>query len=383
MSHDQLLRLLGIDALTEPQLLWIAQLACAAAVPEEWKEFTNDEKKTMFYNTRTKVVQQTHPVIEKYGELVAKQRGFSSALQCSQASLIVDDNSERFSAVLKQINERNARKLSVSTPMIIEQLAALVHVDSKKEFYLLRCIKLTLEAYVQKKYDLSTLVSDLVSPMKFLRVVFSRQIKKDVTRPPRSVTICQECEKRSAVIKCGECEDFFCQECFNSLHATGNRRGHLTEDVEQLVCSVCDMKVGTCQCVQCGAFYCDSCFQSTHSARSELHNHIKRVISGLVCQECEHFNASVICEDCVDLFCTECFIKLHKKGRRRMHLHLTIDNTGQVFRGGYLVSPEEAQVIIEKSKETTDSGPWVSFKDDQATPYWYNFALSITSYSEI
>ena len=53
----------------------------------------------------------------------------------------------------------------------------------------------------------------------------------------------------------------------------------------------------------------------------------------------------LLSEDCVDLFCTECFIKLHRKGKRRQHVHLTIDNTGQVFRGGFLVPPEEAQVL--------------------------------------
>ncbi len=86
---------------------------------------------------------------------------------------------------------------------------------------------------------------------------------------------------------------------------------------------------------------------------------MKRIINGLVCLECEHYNASVLCEDCVDLFCTECFIKLHRKGKRRQHVHLTIDNTGQVFRGGFLVPPEEAQVLTDRARSTAESGPWV------------------------
>ena len=32
--------------------------------------------------------------------------------------------------------------------------------------------------------------------------------------------------------------DYFCQDCFNATHATGKRRGHITEDIEQLVCAV-------------------------------------------------------------------------------------------------------------------------------------------------
>jgi len=103
------------------------------------------------------------------------------------------------------------------------------------------------------------------------------------------------------------------------------------------------------------------------------------VINGLVCLECEHFNASVLCEDCVDLFCTECFIKLHRKGKRRQHVHLTIDNTGQIFRGGFLVPPEEAQVLTDRARTTTEGGAWLPFHDDNLNTYWYHLVDKITT----
>jgi hypothetical protein len=55
-------------------------------------------------------------------------------------------------------------------------------------------------------------------------------------------------------------------------------------------------------------------------------------------------------------------------------VHLTIDNTGQVFRGGFLVPPEEAQVLTDRARSTAESGPFVAFKDDALNTYWYNFA---------
>lgn len=76
----------------------------------------------------------------------------------------------------------------------------------------------------------------------------------------------------------------------------------------------------------------------------------------------------------MDLFCTECFIRLHKKGKRRQHVHLTIDNTGQIFRGGFLVSPEEAQVLTDRARSTVESGPCVPFRDEQLNVYWWDFA---------
>ncbi|OLP94152.1 hypothetical protein AK812_SmicGene23814 [Symbiodinium microadriaticum] len=77
-------------------------------------------------------------------------------------------------------------------------------------------------------------------------------------------------------------------------------------------------------------------------------------------------------QDCVDLFCTECFIRLHRKGKRRQHVHLTIDNTGQIFRGGFLVPPEEAQVLTDRARSTVETGPWVPFRDDELNVYWYH-----------
>jgi len=260
-----------------------------------------------------------------------------------------------------------------ATPKIVEKLCTLLKVDPKEEFYIVRAIKQTLEAYVEKRFNLAHLLDDLKGPVQFLRHVKHKQVKVDVIKQPTEVVMCVECDEKSAVLKCEQCKDFFCQDCFNAMHMTGKRRGHITCDVEQLVCAACDREVATCQCVQCGLFYCDQCFNSTHAARPELHNHLKRVINGLVCLECEHYNATVLCEDCVDLFCTECFIKLHQRGRRRQHVHLTIDNTGQVFRGGFLVPPEEREGLIKLARSTKQDDPEVAFKRDDFATYMYNF----------
>merc|ERR1712093_473004 len=270
------------------------------------------------------------------------------------------------------MGSRVQKNLPVATPEIIEKLAVLLKVDTADEFFLVRCLKQSLEAYVEKRFHGGTLVQDMMEPLDFLRRVRKQQVKVDVIKTPDHIIMCQECEAKSAVVKCEQCKDYFCQDCFNATHSTGKRRAHLTSDVEQLVCAAYDDRVATCQCVQCGLFYSDQGFEDIHAYRPELRNHLKRVINGLVCLECEHFNASVLCEDCVDLFCTECFIKPHRKGKRRQHVHLTIDNTGQIFRGGFLVPPEEAQVLTDRARSTVETGPWVPFRDDDLKVFWYH-----------
>ena len=130
-------------------------------------------------------------------------------------------------------------------------------------------VKQTLEAYVEKKLDLQTILQDLKDPVEFLRMIRKKQNQVDVIKKPTSIVMCQECEKKAAVVRCEQCKDYFCQDCFNSTHATGKRRAHITSDVEQLVCAAYEDRVATCQCVQCGLFYSDEGFLYDYSKHGE------------------------------------------------------------------------------------------------------------------
>lgn len=279
---------------------------------------------------------------------------------------------DKFETIMRLIKERQARHQSGVTPEIVLQLAMLLHVDVKSDFALLRCIKATIEAYIARKFDLTHFLDDIELPLNTLRAIIKQQVKEDVVRRPESIIMCQECEKRSSVIKCEQCMDHFCQECFDVLHATGNRKTHLIQEVEQLVCVACDTAVADCQCIQCGTFFCGPCYLSIHSARPDLHKHRKRTISGLVCQECEHAHAAVLCEDCLDLYCTPCYLRIHRNGQRRQHSHLTVDPNGQVFRAGLLVSSSEAQHLIDRARSTAVSGPWMHYSDLNNAGFWFN-----------
>lgn len=368
--------MIGMDLVNEPQFLWIAEECSRAALPRHWKELTNEDGETLYYHTKDRKLQNEHPLIAQYKEIYFKARSYTKQMQRGEtAADALQEPSARMAAITAEIMGRASQGHPPATPKVVEGLAKIVGVDSTKEFFLFRTIKQTLEAYVEKKFDMSGLLQDLKEPVDFLRGIRKMQNQVDVIRKPTSIIMCQECEKKAAVVKCEQCKDFFCQDCFNSTHQTGKRRAHITSDVEQLVCAAYEDRVATCQCVQCGLFYSEEGFLHVHAfdaSRPVLRNHLKRVINGLVCLECEHYNASVLCEDCVDLFCTECFINLHRRGKRRQHVHLTIDNTGQIFRGGFLVPPEEAQILTDRARSTIETGPWVPFRDDNLSVYWYN-----------
>jgi len=373
--------MIGIDLVNEPQFIWIAEQASRAPIPPDWRELENDDGETMYYHTRDRKLQKEHPLISRYKEMYYKMRSYTKRMEEGDAGEHAEQLNIKFETIRAEVMGRASRSLPPATHQIIEGLTGILGIDSTKEFFLTRCVKQTLEAYVEKKMDLSSFLPDLKDPIIFLREIRKKQNQIDVIRKPTRIIMCQECEKKAAVVKCEQCKDFFCQDCYNSTHSTGMRRSHITSDVEQLVCAAYEDRVATCLCVQCGLFYSDEGFMYVHAfdaARPDLRNHLKRVINGLVCLECEHFNACVLCEDCVDLFCTECFINLHRRGRRRQHVHLTIDNTGQIFRGGFLVPPEEAQLLTDRARSTVETGPWLPFRDEHLDVYWYNLVDKTT-----
>lgn len=371
--------MMGMDPVKEPQFLWIAEEASKADIqnpPKEWRQFENEDGETLYYHTKERKLQKTHPLIDRYMDVYHKARSYTKQMVTGDAAdTSLEKPDVKLAAIAAEVMGRASKGLPPATPDIIEGLSKVVGVDSTKEYFLFRTLKQTLEAYVEKKFVLEDLRQDLRDPIEFLREIRKKQNQVDIIRKPTTIIKCQECDEKAAVVKCEQCKDYFCQHCFNTTHATGKRRAHITSDVEQLVCAAFEDRVATCQCIQCGLFYSDEGFLYVHqydASRPDLRNHLKRVINGLVCMECEHYNASVLCEDCVDLFCTECFIKMHRKGKRRNHVHLTIDNTGQIFRGGFLVPPEEAQVLTDRARSTVETGPWVPFRDENLNVFWYN-----------
>ena len=311
-------------------------------------------------------------MISQYSRLFHSHKGQDQSWDDDQ-DIQAKQDADKNIQFLHELSASLERGTFSATPSLLDIIAGLTNVVTREDFFLVRVLKISLETYHAKQYDLSLLVRDLIQPIEHLREIERLKVRDDVCRIPTSVIMCDECEKRSCVLKCEQCQDHFCQECFDELHATGNRRSHMTLEIEQLVCIACDCVVADCQCVQCGTFFCSPCFAAIHQSRSDLLKHRKRNISGLVCQECEHSHATVICEDCLDLFCSPCFLKFHSKGQRKKHAHLTVDPNGQVFRGGIPIPLSEAQSVISSARSNQSYSPWLAFKDSEGRSYWHNF----------
>lgn len=52
--------------------------------------------------------------------------------------------------------------------------------------------------------------------------------------------VCSECEQRSALVRCQDCVDLFCYDCFKNTHRYGKRVKHCVRLPYTTFCYECD-----------------------------------------------------------------------------------------------------------------------------------------------
>jgi len=81
---------------------------------------------------------------------------------------------------------------------------------------------------------------------------------------------CLNCERERASNFCDECNEIYCINCYNKLHAKGARRLHNAIPID--TCIQCIFQVGSKFCISCGDSYCDTCYKHIHlKGRLRLH----------------------------------------------------------------------------------------------------------------
>jgi len=103
------------------------------------------------------------------------------------------------------------------------------------------------------------------------------QMREEETKRVQAMKICVQCDTQDAVLFCDQCKDFFCQMCFDRLHAKGRRQTHRRTWVEMGHCSECQESIALFHCVQCADLYCRDCYQEWH-VRGGRRNHIPIVL---------------------------------------------------------------------------------------------------------
>lgn len=85
-----------------------------------------------------------------------------------------------------------------------------------------------------------------------------------------SAALCTECNDRTAIRHCHECNDQFCTKCYKATHALGARRHHTYDNLGPKDCDECELLLAERYCVTCDENFCDGCWR-------QLHRHGKRI----------------------------------------------------------------------------------------------------------
>eukprot|EP00747_Dinoflagellata_sp_TGD_P162996 gnl/TRDRNA2_/TRDRNA2_181232_c0_seq1.p2 gnl/TRDRNA2_/TRDRNA2_181232_c0~~gnl/TRDRNA2_/TRDRNA2_181232_c0_seq1.p2 ORF type:complete len:393 (-),score=108.62 gnl/TRDRNA2_/TRDRNA2_181232_c0_seq1:69-1247(-) len=363
---------LGMDPVKEEQLMWIAEHAVRVQLPSDWTQFEDDDGQKVYYQPKTKRLTTQHPILTKYQNFLQSVRKLQE-----RTGTINKKVKPHLAVVLNEVLNRVNRELPPSTPEIIERLAVLLQIDSSIEHTLTRRLKAALEVYAEDQYDLAVQAHSKADMDTFLNEIRSEQIRIEVLQKPEDVIMCTEIENQPARVKCEQCKDFFSLEGFSKTHQTGKRMEHTTVKCEQVTCSVYTDQLATVEVDN--VLFCDKAYDQVASRRPEIRQKRKKVLGGLPCSEIPQRVAEVLCEDCSDLYSWEAFIQLHRRGNRIRHIPLRVDEEGQLYRAGTLLSADETARLVDRARFAREGGPWLAFQDDQLNTYWYHLSDKVTT----
>ncbi|KAH9194227.1 hypothetical protein AeNC1_003806 [Aphanomyces euteiches] len=89
--------------------------------------------------------------------------------------------------------------------------------------------------------------------------------------------MCIECEETEATRRCFQCEDVFCDSCYERTHGTGKRAAHTWKAIGPIKCIECEKMKATRWCDQCMDPYCLGCYSIIHAKGNKAHHTWKEV----------------------------------------------------------------------------------------------------------
>lgn len=159
------------------------------------------------------------------------------------------------------------------SPLYVQQMAEMLKIDLPNEPYMVRTLKTFLKAFSQQ-YRLEEEI-DAQEVKWCLEIVENERSKNSIAKnmdlednpgalvnpAAHAQLYCIECQV-IATCYCPECEDCFCEGCFERLHAKGNRSKH--EPNHLIPCCLCRAFPAKLQCTYTFGNYCHECYARKH-----------------------------------------------------------------------------------------------------------------------
>lgn len=361
----------------DENLAWLAEAALRVELPEGWITFDDDDGQPVYYHEGRRVVTRKHPMLARFKAYAQRLQKFYESLSTKEALKNASKIRAHLGVVLNEVLNRCHRELPPMTPELLERAALLLAIDTASDFALSAKVKIAIESFAEDQYDISVSTGQKADLDGFIKQLRSEQIQLEVLSKQDSIIMCSEFNDLPAAVKCEECMDFFSLEGFQKCHASGTRRKHHPLKVAQCACSVFPWEPATCEVD--GQYYSDRGYEKAAQHQPQLQLKPCQLLGGIKCSEYPDRPAEVLCEDCCDFFCIEAFLERHGHGHRQQHTQLQLHGSA-VYRFGQPLPAEEASRLLRRAKLAREGGPWLAFRDDHLTTYWYHLRDKVVTF---
>ena len=125
---------IGLELGCNDVMLWLAENAARAELPDGWIAFDDDAGRPAYYQEKRKLVVRQHPMLARYQSYAARIRNFYQRMSEKQALDGVRKIRAHLAVVLNEALNRCHRELPSITPEMLERASLLLAIDTSSEF---------------------------------------------------------------------------------------------------------------------------------------------------------------------------------------------------------------------------------------------------------
>lgn len=175
----------------------------------------------------------------------------------------------------------------VETVENVIEMARIFGVNLDEQPFLVHVLKRALRHYgnaVREKRPITD-VDDFLQLLDRNRDIVNQyqHTREEQKKMVEVKQVCIQCGDAKARLYCDQCKDYFCQGCFERLHARGRRMNHRRSWVEIGFCEECQESPAMYHCTQCTDLYCRDCFGTWH-VRGGRRNHVPIILRAFISQ---------------------------------------------------------------------------------------------------
>lgn len=263
---------LNADENGDEEYTWVVESFAEVELPQPWVSFKGVGSIVCYLNNDTNETTWKHPFYDYFAQLLN---------HCRRATR-EEHIKLRINRILWSYEAESQTDVQHQMPLVspkyVKTLCDILSIDLVEDPYMVRTAKTFLKAFSQMYHEgeLDTQevkwCLEIVENEKAKYAVFRQLASPDGGgEPDPSMGIestahgqlyCVECDL-VAKVYCPECGDCLCENCFDRLHAKGNRSRHIPNHI--IPCVICKEMPAKLQCTYTRGNYCIDCYQKKHA----------------------------------------------------------------------------------------------------------------------